>query len=83
MPSSAQYTVGTTPVKIAQSGGTPIQIQIHTTASVYFGDATVTPSTGFRLDNGDREIFTLADSDALYAVQSAGSSTVYVMVTIL
>ena len=83
MPTSTQYTVGTTPVKIAQSNGSPIQIQIHTTASVSFGDATVTTSNGFRLDNGDREIFTLADSDVLYAVQAAGTSTVYVMVTIL
>jgi hypothetical protein len=80
---ASQPTIGTTPVLIAKSNGTPIQVQLHTTASVYFGGADVTTSTGFRLDNGNQAVITLADSDSLYAVQAAGSSTLYVMTTIL
>ena len=83
MATSSQPTIGTSPVLIAQSKGSPIQIQLHTTASVYFGSADVTTSTGFRLDNGDKAVITLADSDSLYAVQNSGTSTLYVLTTIL
>ena len=83
MAAASQPVIGTTPVLIAQSKGTPIQVQIHTTASVYFGGSDVTTSTGFRLDNGDKAVITLADSDSLYAVQGSGTSTLYVLTTIL
>lgn len=80
---SSQPTIGTTPILIAQSKGSPIQVQLHTTAIVYFGGADVTVSNGFRLDNGNQATFTLADSDVLYAVQNSGSSTLYVLTTTL
>jgi len=83
MAAASQPTIGTTPVLIAQSKGTPIQVQLHTTAAVYFGGSDVTTSTGFRLDNGDKATLTLADSDSLYAVQGTGTSTLYVLTTIL
>jgi hypothetical protein len=83
MAASSQPTIGTTPVLIAQSKGTPIQVQLHTTAAVYFGGSDVTTSTGFRLDNNDKATITLADSDSLYAVQGSGTSTLYVLTTIL
>jgi len=83
MAAASQPVIGTTPILIAQSKGTPIQVQLHTTASVYFGGSDVTTSTGFRLDNGDKAVITLADSDSLYAVQGSGTSTLYVLTTIL
>ena len=80
---SSQPTIGTTPVLIAQSKGSPIEIQLHTTAIVYFGGSDVTVNNGFRLDNGNQATITLADSDSLYAVQNSGSSTLYVLTTTL
>ena len=83
MPSSAQYSVNSTAVRIAKSNGSPIEVHLHCAAgAVYLDGSTVTTSTGFKLDNGQVITITLADNDELWAV-AANSSTLYALVTVL
>ena len=83
MPSSAQYSVNSTPVKLAESKGAPLEIHLHCAAgAVYLDGATVTTSTGFKLDNGQVITITLADNDQLWAVAQS-SSTLYALISVL
>jgi hypothetical protein len=83
MPSSAQYTVNSTPVKVAQSNGSPIEVHLHCAAgAVYLDGSTVTTSTGFKLDNGQTMTVTIADNESLWAVAQS-SSTLYALVSVL
>ena len=82
--SSAQFSIDGTAVKLAESNGVPIEVHVHSASgSIYLGDSTVTTSTGYRLDNGDKAVFTIADHTALYAISASGSQTVYVLKAIL
>lgn len=82
--SSAQFIVDGTAVKLAESNGSPIEVHVHSASgSIYLGDSTVTTSTGYRIDNGDKALFMLADHTALYAISAAGNQTVYVLRTIV
>jgi hypothetical protein len=84
MPSSAQVTVTTTATKIASSNGSPIEIHLHcASGNVYLDGSGVTSSTGYRMDNGQVITVTLADHDELWAVTSTGTSTLYVLTTVL
>jgi hypothetical protein len=84
MPVSAQVSVTTTPVRIAKSNGSPIEIKLHcASGSLYLDGSTVTSSTGYKMDNGQLLTITLADSDELWAVTSAGTSTLYILTTVL
>jgi hypothetical protein len=83
MPTSAQLAVSSTPVKVAQSNGSPIEVHLHVAGNaVYLDGAGVTTSTGFKLDNNDSLTITLADNEALWAV-TATSSTLYTLVSVL
>lgn len=84
MPSSQQVTVTTTPVLLDSTNGTPHQVHLHcASGAVYIDGAGVTSSTGYRMDNGDKLTLTMTTNEKLYAVTSSGTSTVYVLVTIL
>jgi hypothetical protein len=84
MPSSAQVTVTTTATRIAKSNGSPIEVHLHcASGNVYLDGSGVTSSTGYRMDNGQVITVTLADNDELWAVTSTGTSTLYVLTTVL
>lgn len=80
---ASQITVNTSPVLIVSSGSQYQEITIHATGTIYLGGSTVTTSNGYRMDNGDKITFTLAPNLDFYAVSNAGSSTTYVLVTLL
>lgn len=76
--SSAQYTVGTTPVLIYLGDGATT-VHLHSaTGTCYLGASDVTTSTGFRVDNGDKLTLDTHES-SVYAV-SAASNTIYTLV---
>jgi hypothetical protein len=61
------------------------QVTVTTTATLLvaadphdIGNASVTASTGFKIDNGDKVTLPLGAYEALYAITSTGSDTVYV-----
>ena len=84
MPLSAQVTVTTTPVRIAKSNGSALEIKLHcASGSLYLDGSTVTSSTGYKMDNGQLITVTLADNDELWAVTSSATATLYTLTTVL
>jgi hypothetical protein len=84
MPSSAQVSVTTTPVLIASTNGAPKEIHLHcASGNVYLDSAGVTSSNGYRMDSGQVLMITLTTNEELWAVASTGTSTLYVLTTIL
>ena len=80
----SQYSVDGTAVKLAESNGMPLEVHIHcASGSIYLGNSAVTSATGYRMDNGDKDTFTVPDGSALYAISGAGTQTVYVLTAVL
>ena len=50
---------------------------------IYVGDSTVTSSTGFLMHKNETSVITLADHNELWATHVTGSTTVYVLASIL
>jgi hypothetical protein len=83
MITSAQYTVGTSAVKIAAAGDAYRNVTVHQNAgSIYLGGSSgVTTSTGMLLDNASGpKTFQIGPQDELWAISSA-SHTVSVLVS--
>ena len=75
---SAQYTITTTPTKIYLGDGATT-VRIHSaTGACYLGNADVTTSNGFKIDNGDK-LTVETHEEAMWAV-SATSNTLYTLV---
>ena len=82
--SSAQYSVDGTAVKLAEANGMPLEVHIHVASgSVYLGNSGVTTANGLRMDNGDKETYTVPDGSALYAIAASGTVTIYTLVAVL
>lgn len=83
MPSSAQFSINSTPTLITSTNGAPKEVHLHCAAgAVYLDSAGVTTSNGFKLDNGQTITITLTTNEELWAV-AATSSTLYSLVTVL
>ena len=69
-----------TPTLIVQADTDGCIVYVHTQVTIWLGGATVSSSTGMRLDSaaGPLEI-RLQPSDALYAVSNSGTQTITVM----
>jgi hypothetical protein len=69
-----------TPTLIVQADVDGCIVYLHTQVTIWLGGATVSSSTGMRLDSaaGPLEI-RLQPSDALYAVSNSGTQTITVM----
>lgn len=76
---SHKYSIGVAAVEIAESGGN-YEVHIHSASgTVYLGNASVTSSTGFKVDNGDKLVVTCPDGNGLYAIADSGTKDVYVL----
>lgn len=69
-----------TPTLIVQADTDGCIVYLHTQVTIWLGGATVSSSTGMRLDSaaGPQE-FRLQPNDALYAVSNSGTQTITVM----
>jgi hypothetical protein len=77
---SAQYTAGTTAIKIADQTGSNRKLSIHVeTSATYLGDRGVTSTTGYKMDANDKITLDLAGGAELWAVTASGSAPVYVL----
>ena len=77
---SAQYTAGTTAVKIADQAGSNRKLSIHVeTSATYLGDRNVTASTGYKMDANDKITLDLAGSAELWAITASSTAPVYVL----
>lgn len=76
---TSQVTVTTTATLLVAADPHDQTVVVHAAAgSCYIGNASVTASTGFKIDNGNKLTFPLGAYEALYAITSSGSDTVYV-----
>lgn len=76
------FTVGTTPVKIAQApsgvGVARVYITNHDNASLYIGDSSVATSGsnwGFTIVKDASYLFEISAGDAIYAVSATSAQT--------
>jgi hypothetical protein len=69
-----------TPTLLVQADTDGCIVYLHTQVTIWVGGATVSSSTGMRLDSaaGPLEI-RLQPSDALYAVSNSGTQTITLM----
>jgi hypothetical protein len=78
--SSAQVTVTTSPTLLVAADMQAEQVNFHSSSgTIYLGDANVTSSTGYRMDNGDKVVLQNHET-AIYGITSTGSATMSVLV---
>ena len=81
MPNSAQISVGTTATLLVAANIMDQTVQLHNLGggAVYLGNASVTTSNGYKMDNTDKLQIPLGDNEALYAITASGTHTVAVL----
>jgi hypothetical protein len=78
--SSAQVTVTTAATLLVAADMQAEQVNFHSSSgTIYLGDANVTSSTGYRMDNGDKVVLQNHET-AIYGITSTGSATMSVLV---
>ena len=83
MPSTSQVTVNSTATLLVTANRADQMVYLHSTTGIIFiGDANVTTSTGYKMDNGDKLSMMLSDNESLYGISAAGTPIMMVMVTI-
>lgn len=76
---SAQFTITTTPQVIVTGDNYSEEVHIHSgSGTVYIGGADVTTSNGYRMDNGDKQVFRNHEGP-LYCVAASGTPVLYVL----
>ena len=79
-----QILVDGTAVLLAEAKGMPMEVHVHcASGSLFVGASNVSSSTGYKMDNGNRETFTIPDNSALYGIGNGSTSTVYVLTVVL
>ena len=81
MPNSAQISVGTTATLLVAANIMDQTVQLHNLGggAVYLGDANVTTSNGYKMDNTDKLQIPVGDNEDLYAITASGTQTVAVL----
>ena len=83
MPITSQKTVTGTATLLVTANRADQSVYLHSaTGQCYIGNADVTTSTGYRMDNGDKITMQLSDNESLYAITAGSSVTMMVMATI-
>jgi hypothetical protein len=76
---TAHITATTTAVLLVAADPHDQTVLLHTeSGSAYVGNASVTSSTGFKIDSNNKVTLPLGAYEALYAITASGSTTVYV-----
>jgi hypothetical protein len=76
---TSQVTVTTTPVLLVAADPHDQTVSLHAASGACFiGNASVTSTTGFKLDNQDKVTLPLGAYEALYGVTASGTDTIYV-----
>ena len=81
MPTSAQIVVGTTATLLVAANIMDQTVLLHNLGggAVYLGDANVTTSNGYKLDNGDKLQVPVGDHEGLYGIAASGTHTIAVL----
>lgn len=80
MPKSEVYTVTTTASIVVPALIGDQSAYLHSASgTLYIGGSDLTTANGYRLDNGDKLSLLIGDHEALYAITSSGTATLYVL----
>ena len=80
MPKTTQVTVGETATVLVPAVAFDQTAYVHSASgTIYIGDSTVTTSTGYKMDNGDKLTLGVGDHEALYAITASGTALAYVL----
>jgi len=80
MPKSQVYTVSTTASIVVPANIAYQSVYLHSASgTIYIGGADLTTANGYKLDNGDKLTIMVGDQEALYAITSSGTATLYVL----
>ena len=76
---NAQIAVGTTPTLLVAADPHDQTVILHAgNSSTYIGNASVSTTNGYLMDNKDKLTLSLGAYEALYGVVTTGSHVVYV-----
>ena len=76
---TSQKTVTTTATLLVAADPHDQTVLLHTASGAcYIGNASVTASTGFKIDNNTEVTLPLGAYEALYGITASGTDTVYV-----
>lgn len=76
---TSQKTVTTTATLLVAADPHDQTVVLHVESGFcYVGNASVTASTGFKIDNNNKVTLPLGAYEALYAITSSGTDKVYV-----
>ncbi len=81
MPSSAQVTITTTATLLVAANIMDQTVLLHNLGggAVYLGNASVTTSNGYKMDNGDKLQVPVGDHEGLYGIAASGTHTIAVL----
>jgi hypothetical protein len=80
MPKSQVYTVSTTASVVVAANIAYQAVYLHSASgTLYIGGADLTTDNGYKLDNGDKLTIMVGDQEALYAITTNGTATLYVL----
>ena len=80
MPKSEVKTVTTTAAIVVSADIADQTVWLHSSSgTLYIGGSDLTVANGYRLDNGDKISINVGDHEALYAITSSGTATLYVL----
>jgi hypothetical protein len=80
MPKSAVFTVSTTASIVVPANIAYQAVYLHSASgTLYIGGSDLTTANGYKLDNGDKLTLMVGDQEALYAITSSGTATLYVL----
>jgi hypothetical protein len=80
MPKSAVFSVSTSASIVVPANIAYQAVYLHSASgTLYIGGADLTTANGYKLDNGDKLTMMVGDNEALYAITSSGTSTLYVL----
>lgn len=80
---SRRMTVNSTRQLIVPVDGSAQEVHFHSASGTcYLGGSDVTHDNGYQVDNGEKFTMTVHPGDALYAITSAGSVTITLLVLV-
>ena len=80
MPKSTVVTVTTTAAIVVPALIGDQSVYLHSASgTLYIGGADLTAANGYRMDSGDKLSIMVGDHEPLYAITSAGTTTLYIL----
>lgn len=76
-----KINVGTTAVKLIDVDNVSRDIRLHSKGAIYIGAGSVTTTSGFLLDNGDKLDIRMAEGEQLWGVSASATNDIYFFVS--